>query len=191
MERRFRMNDERIIELFRRRDEQAIRESMIAYGTYCRTVASGILPDPADAEEAVADTWLAAWDSIPPHFPKYLRLFLGRITRNKALSIWRRNSAQSRGSGQVSLALDELGECIALNSSPEETVDTKELGQAITAFLKNEPAMRRNVFLRRYFYMEELPAIAKYYGLTESNVRTMLSRTRQKLKKYLQQEGYM
>lgn len=185
------MNDEKIIELFRSRDEQAIRESMIAYGTYCRTVASGILPDPADAEEAVADTWLAAWDSIPPQCPKYLRLFLGRITRNKALSIWRRNAAQSRGNGQVSLALDELGECIAPNSSPEETVDTKELGRAITAFLKSEPIMRRNIFVRRYFYLEELPAIAQRYSLKESNVRMILSRTRQKLRKYLQQEGYM
>ena len=185
------MNDEKIIELFRRRDEQAIQESMIAYGAYCYQVAAGILTDPADAEEAVADTWLAAWDSIPPHFPKYLRLFLGRITRNKALSIWRRNTAQSRGSGQVSLALDELGECIAREGGPEEAVDTKELGKAITAFLKNEPVRRRNVFLRRYFYMEELSAIAQRYSLTESNVRMMLSRTRQRLRKYLQQEGYL
>ena len=185
------MNDERIIELFRRRDEQAIQESMIAYGAYCYSVAAGILPDPADAEEAVADTWLAAWDSIPPQYPKYLRLFLGRIARNKALSIWRRNTAQSRGSGQVSLALEELGECAAPGSSPEDTVDTNALGQAISAFLKNEPAKRRNVFIRRYFYLEESPAIAHRYGLSESNVRMMLSRTRQKLRKYLQQEGYL
>jgi len=185
------MNDEKIIELFRRRDERAIGESMCAYGAYCRSVASAILPDPADAEEAVADTWLAAWDSIPPHFPKYLRLFLGRITRNKALSILRRNTAQSRGSGQTCLALEELGECVSQGNGPEQIVDTKELGQTITAFLKNEPARRRNVFLRRYFYMEELSEIAKRYALTEGNVRMMLSRTRQRLKKYLQQEGYL
>lgn len=185
------MNDEKIIELFRKRDEQAIRESMTAYGAYCHSVAAGILSDPADAEEAVADTWLAAWDSIPPHFPKYLRLFLGRITRNKALSIWRRNTAQSRGSGQVCIALEELGECIAGEGGPEEALDSRELGRVVTAFLKNEPVMRRNVFLRRYFYMEALPAIAERYGLTESNVRMMLSRTRQKLRNYLQQEGYM
>lgn len=185
------MNDEKIIELFCRRDEQAIRESMIAYGTYCHKVASGILTDPADAEEAVADTWLAAWDAIPPHNPQCLRLFLGRITRNKALSLWRKHAAQSRGGGQPDLVLEELGECIAGGSGPEQIVDTKELGRAVNAFLKNEPVRRRNVFLRRYFYMEDLPDIAKRYGLTESNVRMMLSRTRQRLKKYLQQEGYL
>lgn len=185
------MNDERIIALFQNRDEQAIKESMALYGSYCRTVAAGILSDPADVEEAVADTWLAAWDSIPPHVPKYLRLFLGRITRNRAISVWRRNSAQSRGSGQAVLALEELGECISSDGSPETTVSVKELERTITAFLKNEPVVRRKVFLRRYFYMEEIPAIAHRYDLTENNVRMMLSRTRQKLKKYLTQEGYL
>lgn len=185
------MNDEKIIEMFRMRDERAIRESMTAYGAYCQKVACGILSDPADAEEAVADTWLTAWDSIPPNAPKYLRLFLGRITRNRALSIWRRKHAQSRGGGQVELALEELEECISGGGDPEQIVSTGQLKQAITVFLKSEPAMRRNVFLRRYYYIEDIPVIAKDYGLTESNVRMMLSRTRQKLKKYLQQEGYL
>lgn len=185
------MNDEKIIELFQRRDEQAIRECMGQYGSYCRTVAAGILTDPADVEEAVADTWMAVWDSIPPHVPKYLRLFLGRITRNQAIGIWRRNNAHSRGGGQVVLALEELGECISSNDMPETTVSAKELERKITAFLKNEPAARRKVFLRRYFYLEEIPAIARRYALSESNVRMMLSRTRQKLKKYLTQEGYI
>lgn len=185
------MNDEQIIELFQKRDEQAIRESMATYGSYCRTVAAGILADPGDVEEAVADTWLAAWDAIPPHVPKYLRLFLGRITRNQAVSIWRRNHARCRGSGQIPLALEELGTCVCRENDPEETVNTKELARVITAFLKNEPAQRRKVFLRRYFYLEEIPAIAHRYDLKESNVRMMLSRTRQKLKKYLTQEGYI
>lgn len=185
------MNDEKIIELFWKRDEQAIRESMTAYGAYCRTVAAGILGDPADAEEAVADTWLSAWDSIPPQCPKYLRLFLGRITRNHAISIWRRNNARCRGNGQVALALEELKDCVSSEETPETAVSTKELEQKITAFLKNEPAMRRSVFLRRYFYLEEISDIARRYGRSESSVRMMLSRTRQKLKKYLTQEGYI
>lgn len=185
------MHDEKIIELYQKRDERAIRESMAAYGSYCRTVAMGILDDPADAEEAVADTWLAAWDSIPPHVPKYLRLFLGRITRNKALSIWRKRTARSRGGGQVSLTLDELSQCVSPEGSPEQVVDTRELARSVTAFLKYEPAMRRMVFLRRYFYLEQIPVIAHRYGLKETNVRMMLSRTRQKLKKYLTQEGYI
>lgn len=185
------MTDEKIIELFFKRDEQAIRESIIAYGAYCRTITSGILTDPMDAEEAVADTWLAAWDSIPPSRPQYLRLYLGSIARNKALSKWRKNCADSRGGGETTLALEELAECIGTSSSPEDAVNLKVLGQTITAFLKQEPAMRRNVFLRRYYYMEPLSDIASRYGRKEANVRMMLSRTRQKLRAYLKQEGYL
>lgn len=184
------MTDEKIIELFKSRDEQALRECMTRYGSYCRTVAAGILPDPADAEEAVADTWLAAWDAIPPQHPQYLRLFLGSITRNRAISIWRRDHARRRGGGETALALEELREVIG-GDSPEEEVNTRELSRVISAFLKGEPETRRKVFLRRYFYMEDIPAIADRYGLKMSNVRMMLSRTRQKLKKYLIQEGYI
>lgn len=185
------MNDEKILELFYDRDEQAIRECMTSYGAYCRTVAAGILSNPGDVEEAVADTWLAAWDSIPPQHPKYLRLFLGRITRNQAISIWRRNTAGRRGGGQVAVALEELGECVCAETSPETAVNTKELQQAINAFLKVQPTVRRQVFLRRYFYLEDIPAIAHRYGLKQTNVRMMLSRTRQKLRNYLIQEGYI
>lgn len=185
------MTNERIIELFQKRDEQAIRESMEAYGAYCRTVAAGILSNDADIEEALSDTWMAAWNSIPPQQPKYLRLFFGRIARNKAIGIWRRNNAQARGSGQVALALEELGQCVSSESSPEMEVSSKELQQSITEFLREQPIVRRQVFLRRYFYMEEISSIARRYGLKESNVRMMLSRTRQKLRKYLVQEGYI
>ncbi len=184
------MNDEKIIALFYDRDERAIRECMDTYGCYCRVVAAGILSDPADIEEAVADTWLLAWDSIPPQRPQYLRLFLGRITRNRAISIWRKNNADCRGGGQVAVALEELGECISSGVSAEDNVNSKDLQNAITEFLKSRPILHRQVFLRRYFYMEEIPAIANRYGLREVNVRMILNRTRQKLRKYLIQEGY-
>ena len=185
------MTDEKIIELFQKRDEQAIRECIAAYGGYCHTVAAGILPDPADAEEAVADTWLAVWDAIPPQYPAHLRLFLGRITRNCAVSIWRRDNAHRRGGGEVPLALEELGECVTDGCGPEQRTDVRELSRTISAFLKNEPAVRRKVFVRRYFYMQEVSAIARQYELRESNVRMMLSRTRQKLREYLKREGYI
>lgn len=185
------MNDAQIVELFFLRDEQAIRESMDAYGSYCRAVAGNILRDPADAEEAVADTWLKAWESIPPKRPLHLRLYLGRITRNLALSIWRKNNAYRRGEGQTALALEELGECVSSGDSPEEWVNMRELEKAVSAFLRQETAMRRTIFLRRYFYMEEISVIARRYCLRETNVRMMLTRTRQKLKKYLMQEGYI
>lgn len=185
------MSDEKIIELFLRRDEQAIRESMDVYGAYCRAVAAGILNDPADVDEAVADTWLAVWDAIPPHRPKYLRLFLGRITRNIAISIWRKNTAHNRGGNQVAVALEELGECVSADVSPEEAVNAKDLQKAINAFLKTQPTLRRQVFLRRYFFLEDIPTVAHRYELNETNVRMMLSRTRQKLRKFLIQEGYI
>lgn len=185
------MTDEKIIALFYQRDEQAIRESMDAYGPYCRTVAAGILSDPADIEEAVADTWLAAWETIPPQHPQYLRLYLGRITRNRAVSIWRANRAKSRGGDQINMALEELGQCVSADTSAEDHVNLQQLQCSITAFLKNEPMVRRQVFLRRYFYLEDIPSIAHRYHLTQSNVRMMLSRTRQKLRKYLIQEGYI
>lgn len=185
------MNDEKIIELFWNRDEQAIRESMSAYGPYCRAVAAGILADPADIEEAVADTYLAAWDTIPPQKPKHLRLFLGRITRNRAISILRKNSAERRGGDQVTLALEELSQCVSPAGSPEQEVDGKLLAATINRFLKSQPPRQRQVFLRRYFYLEDISAIACRYGLRETNVRMILSRTRQKLQKFLKQEGYL
>lgn len=185
------MDDKQIIELYCRRDEQAIRESMETYGDYCRSIAVGILSDPADAEEAVSDTWLAAWDSIPPAYPQSLRLYLGRLTRNRSIDLWRRNRAQSRGGDRIPQVLEELSECVGPAADPEEQLSAKELSRTVTAFLKSESAMRRSVFLCRYFYFEDLPDIARRYQLRESNVRMMLSRTRQKLRKYLIQEGYI
>lgn len=185
------MNDEMIIDLFFKRDEQAIRESISAYGTYCRTVAAGILSDPADVEEAVADTWLAAWESIPPKRPKHLRLFLARITRNRAVDLWRKNNAERRGGNCVTVALEELSQCTRSSDSPELELDAKQLAAAINRFLAKEQVQQRQVFLRRYFYLEDIPSIAQRYGMGEATVRMKLSRTRKKLRKYLIQEGYL
>lgn len=185
------MTDEKIIDMFFQRDEQAIQVSMDIYDTYCRTVASGILSNPADIDEAVADTYLAVWDAIPPQRPKHLRLFFGRITRNRAVSILRKNNADRRGGNRVIVALDELSQCVSTLGSPEQEIDAKQLGEAISCFLKKQPAQQRQVFLRRYFYLEDIPDIAHRYRLQEANVRMILSRTRQKLQKYLAQEGYL
>lgn len=185
------MTDEKIIGLFQKRDEQAIRECIGSYGSYCRTVVSGILRDPADVDEALQDTWLAVWDAIPPQNPQCLRLFLGRIARNAAISIWRRDNARRRGGGEVPLALEELSDCVSGGSSPDAVTDCRELSRTLSTFLKTEPALRRSVFVRRYFYLEELSSIACRYGKKEANVRMMLSRTRQRLRKYLEQEGYI
>lgn len=183
------MTDEKIIALFYRRDEQAIEACMTHYGSYCRAVASGILADSADVEEAVADTWLTAWNTIPPKNPTHLRLFLGRITRNISIDFFRRNHAAFRGGSVKTVALSELGEITGADS-PEETLNMQALSEKISAFLQTEPRQRRIVFVRRYFYLEDIPEIANRFDLKETNVRMMLSRTRKRLRKYLIQEGY-
>lgn len=184
------MTDERIIEMFFARDEQAIGACIQNYGSYCRTIASNVLSDPSDAEEAVSDAWMDAWDAIPPQRPRYLRLFLGRLTRNRAITILRRNSAYRRGGDIQMLALAELGD-VAGEGSPEEALDIKKLSGDISKFLKTEPKLRRVAFVRRYFYLEDIACIAESLQLKEANVRMMLSRTRQKLKNFLIQEGYV
>ena len=183
------MTDEKIIELFYQRDERAITECIVQYGRYCLTVASGILADSADAEETVSDTWLAAWNSIPPQKPKHLRLYLGRIARNLAIDRWRRCGADRRGGGAQDVALEELTEIVGSNTL-DDTLNMKNLSKAISDFLRTEPINRRQVFVRRYFYLEDTAEIATRFSLRETNVRMMLSRTRLKLKKYLIQEGY-
>lgn len=183
------MTDERIIELFNKRDEQAIRACIGQYEAYLRTVASGILADPGDVDEAVADTWLVAWDTIPPQHPKYLKLYLARITRNRAISIFRKKNADCRGGAEPALALEELGQIVGAGS-PEEALNVKALSRSISCFLKTQGKVQRVVFVRRYFYLQPVDEIASSLGLREANVRVILSRTRNKLKKYLLQEGY-
>lgn len=185
------MRDEEIISLYFDRDEQAIQESMDTYGGYCGKIARNILKVQEDAEEAVADTWLRAWHSIPPTRPNSLRIFLGRITRNLSLSLWRGKTAQFRGGGEIDLALDELAECIGDDTNPELLVQTQELGQCINEFLRCEPDNSRVIFLRRYFYLESSKEIALRLGTSDSNVRMILSRTRKRLRDHLKKEGYI
>lgn len=185
------MRDEEIITLYFDRNEQAIRESMDAYGNYCGKIAHNILKNREDAEEAVADTWLRAWHAIPPTRPNSLRIFLGRITRNLSLSLWRGKTAESRGGGEIDLALDELSECIGDDSNPELLVQTRELGQCISDFLHSESDNNRVIFLRRYYYLESSKEIALRLGTSDSNVRMILSRTRKRLKDHLKKEGYI
>jgi len=184
------MNDASIIDLYFNRDEQAIRETDLAYGSYCKTVAHNILQNSEDVEEAVADTWLKAWNTIPPQKPRFLKLYLAKITRNIALNTYREQNANKRGGGQVVLALDELGECVAHSDSVESRIDERFLRDTIQSFLQRVSKKDRMIFVRRYFFLEDTPTIAQRYGLKESNVLLILSRTRKKLKDYLIKEGY-
>lgn len=184
------MLDQDIVDLFWKRSEEAIRQTQRKYGKYCLAIARKILPLPEDAQECVNDTYLAAWDAIPPHRPKILSTFLGKLTRRIAIDRWRHLSAQKRGGDTVTLALEELGDCIAADSDPQKQVEEKELGQIISRFLKEQKDLERIVFVRRYYGLATIEEIAKEFGLSDSNVKTMLFRTRKKLREYLDKEGY-
>ena len=183
------MEDAQIVDLYFARSEQAIAETSRKYGKYLHAIAYNILSSHRDSEEAVNDTYLGAWRSIPPHRPSRLSTYLGKITRRCALEKWKAAVAQKRGGGEVMLALEELGECIPGADSPETTMEMKELTQTINAFLKTLPETEQRVFLCRYWYLTPIKTVAKQFGFSESKVKSMLSRTRNKLKTHLQKEG--
>ncbi len=185
------MTDEQIIDLYWRRDEQAIAESDSKYGSYCHTVANNILHNTEDASECVNDTWLKAWNAIPPMRPAHLDLFFAKLTRNLAFDRFKALTAAKRGGGEMPLILDELEECIAGPTDVESTFLSKELEACICQFVRKLPKRDRNVFIRRYFFAESIPDIAKRYRLTANNITVVLSRTRKKLKAYLDKEGFL
>ncbi len=184
------MEDEQILDLYFARQEQAIAETDRKYGRYCFSLARNILPDDQDAEETVSDTYLHTWNVIPPQRPRVLKLFLARITRNLAFSRWRRSRAEKRGGGEMDLVLEELAGCLAAPGAVEDRLQGKELARTIQRFLEALPHRERALFLRRYFFVEETEAIAGRFGMKPDTVRKQLSRTRNKLKLYLQKEGY-
>ncbi|MCD7842225.1 MAG: sigma-70 family RNA polymerase sigma factor, partial [Lachnospiraceae bacterium] len=172
------------------RNERAIQETDRKYGSYCHTIAYNILENKEDSEECVNDTWLRAWNTMPPQRPNYLRLFLGKITRNLSLDIWKGKQAQKRGGGELSLALDELSECVADTKDVEDALQAKELQETIERFLHTLPKRERELFLQRYFYMRSAKELAAHYGMKENHVAVLLSRTRKKLAAQLVKEGW-
>lgn len=184
------MEDERIIDLYWAREEQALSETECKYGGYCRTIARGILHSPEDAEECVSDTWLGAWNAMPPKRPSLLSAFLGRITRNLAFDRWKAAHADKRGGGTMPLVLDELDECIAAREGVESALDGKLLTRTIDAFLRTLPERECSIFLRRYWFVESVHSIAVRFGLKENSVKSILHRTREKLRNHLEQEGF-
>ncbi len=183
------MRDDDIIDLYWARKEDAIIQTAQCYGNYCYSIAFHILHDKEDSDECVNDTWLRAWNAIPPSRPNRLSLFLGTITRNLSFDRWKARNTLKRGRGCMELALDELMECVPSGNSTEEAVEALELERLINAFLHTLPEKECNVFLRRYWYVEEYSEIAKKYHMNLNTVKTSLFRTRAKLRDYLQREG--
>ena len=179
------MNDQNIIELFFARDEAAIRHTQDKYGTQLFTTASNILRNDQDAEESVSDTYLRAWETIPPQRPRYFFAWLAKICRNFALKKLDWNNAAKRKAEVVTLT-QELELCIPDRS---RDIDALELGQILDAFLRELPPDNRLVFLRRYWYGDPISVIAARYDLSESAVNMRLNRTRAKLRAHLEKEG--
>ena len=176
------MDDKQIIELYFARSEAAIGESEKKYGVYCRTIAGNILTNRADAEECVSDTWLRAWDSIPPTRPERLGAFLGRITRNLALD-------RLRAEKRKCPIREELGECLPQGDPTASMVDRVVLTQVLDRFLEGLPPKKRRLFLRRYWYFASVQELARDFGMSQSSVKMTLLRLRRELKEQLKQEG--
>ena len=184
------MEDNAILDLYFARDELAITETDRKYGGYCYSIAYRILNSEEDSEETVSDTYLRAWNAIPPQRPTFLKLFLAKITRNLAFTRWRKLSATKRGGGATELVLEELSECIPGPERVDDQLNAWELAKTIRGFLNTLSRREQDIFLQRYFYAEDADTIAHCYGMKRANVNLILSRTRAKLKSYLMQEGY-
>ena len=184
------MNDAAIVQLFFQRSELAVAQARAQYGAYCTAIARRILPNTQDVEEAVQDTWLAAWNSIPPQRPIMLKTYLGKLARRAALQKWRAAHAAKRGGGEVPLALDELAECLPAENGVEQESNAQQLTQSINRFLESLETMQRRVFLCRYWYLEPVEEIAGRFGFSQSKVKSMLFRLRKRLQANLEREGF-
>ena len=184
------MNDERIVRLYWDRDETAISATAEKYGKYCAAIAQNIIGVREDAEECVNDTYLRAWNSMPPHKPQVLSAFLGKITRNLAFDRYKRRAADKRGGGEISAVLDELSELISDTEELEDALYEKELISAINAYLGTLSPDKRCIFVRRYWYADSVSDIAVRLGKNEGAVSMMLGRLRRQLRDYLTERGF-
>ncbi len=183
------MDDTKIIDLYWARSESAIEETSKKYGSYCRSIAFRILHNDQDSEECVNDTWLGAWNAMPPKRPAVLSTFLGRITRNLSLNRWREYNAEKRGGGEMTVTLEELRECVPAPGGVEAALDDMALTEQIDRFMGALPAEKRKIFIQRYWYLCSIREIANNCGVSASKVKATLFRTRQALREALRKEG--
>lgn len=185
------MEDECIVDLYWARSENAISETSKKYGNYCYSIACHILGNAEDADESVNDTYLEAWNSIPPHRPSVLSTFLGKITRRISIDRWRGRTAKKRGGGEMVLVLDELSDCIPSGQSVEREAEAAELSRLIDRFVMSLPPVERRVFICRYWYLAPIAEIAHRFGFSQSKVKMMLHRQRKNLLNYLEREVFL
>lgn len=184
------MQDETIVALYWERNETAIEETKNKYEHYLFKIAHNILSDYEDSQESVNDTYLAAWDSMPPHKPSILSTYLGKLARRISIDIFRRKNRSKRKGSEYALSLTELEECLTTGNNTEESIEVKLLADAINNFLRNLPKDARNLFIGRYYFLDSLHDAAEYCGMSESRAKSLLFRTRCNLKVYLEKEGF-
>ena len=184
------MQDRQIVELYWQRNEEAIYQTERKYGAYLSKVACNILTDFEDSRECVNDTYLAAWNSIPPNRPGVLVTYLSKITRQISIDRFRKNHALKRYASEYALSLEELGDCFSDGTTPERILDARLLDEAINRFVCALAEDAQKVFVGRYYFFDSLKDIAAYTGMKESKVKNLLYRTRQRLKMYLIKEGF-
>ncbi len=184
------MEDRLIVGLYWQRDERAIDETKSKYERLLMTISNNILGNRDDALECVNDTYLQAWNSIPPNKPDPLSAFLAKITRNLSLNRYKHLHREKRGGNSADAVLDELSEIVSGNENVEGELDKQELVRAINSFLSELSEQKRNIFIRRYWYADSVMDIAEDIGMSQGNVSSILMRTRAKLKKYLEERGF-
>ncbi len=181
------MEDSEIIKLYFERSQAAIKESQRKYESYCRTISMNILQSREDTEECLSDTWMKAWENIPPELPERLSAFFGRITRNISLSLWRKRNSKKRKDSETDVCLEELTECIPEDNGRSFT-ENLELKDALNRFLQGLDEKSRKIFMKRYWYIVPVKKIAKVLDMNEGAVKMSLLRTRKKLRQFLEEE---
>lgn len=185
------MDDNSIVELYLQRDETAISRTMEKYGSRLNALTYGMVKDRGTAEECENDTYMEAWNTIPPHEPRtYLYPFLARITRHISLNRCR-DRARLKRSALICELSEEMEQCIPAPDDTECRMDAKVLSEAINGFLSGLDAEKRNIFIRRYWYLDPIADISARYGLSQSKVKTTLFRCRSGLREYLEKEGHV
>lgn len=182
------LDDQKLIELYWVRDEEAIQETAVKYGKLCTHIAKNILKNVEDCEECVNDTYFAVWNAIPTQRPNRFSVFISRITRNLALKKYEYLSAEKRNPSAV-MSLDELGDCVSNECSIESEVEKKRIEQTINTFLGHQSVEKRNIFIRRYWHFDSIKSICRLTGFSQSKVKSILYEMRLKLRKYLESEG--
>lgn len=183
------MEDEKIVQMYWERNEDAITETSSKYGPQCYALSRRILYQNEDVEECVNDTWLHTWNSIPPNRPVVLLPFLLKITRNLSIDRYKYNHSKKRYSAELSVIMEELGNCVENTNTPESECLASELSKEISRFLLSLSKKERNICIHRYVLFESAKEIGDFYHIRPGAVRVSLSKTRTKLRTYLIKEG--